>query len=100
VDNTERHPTFEPIAYKQLRSLIAKEVSDSQERQQLLEIVKKSSPEDAYYRAWIRTGDINVIMRLRDWRPNGEVIAPLSIRERLKSEAVQELANYEVGSTL
>ncbi len=100
VDNTERHPTFEPIAYKQLRSLIAKEVSDSQERQQLLEIVKKCSPEDAYYRAWIRTGDINVIMRLRDWRPNGEVIAPLSIRERLKLEATQELANYEVGSTL
>ncbi|MEB3150472.1 MAG: hypothetical protein VKL60_15855 [Sphaerospermopsis sp.] len=33
-------------------------------------------------------------MRLRDWRPNGEVIAPLSIRQRLKEEASKELANY------
>jgi CRISPR-associated protein (TIGR03985 family) len=95
VDNTERHPTFEPITYKQLPSLIAKEVSGPQERQQLLQILNKRSPEDAYYRAWIRTGDINVIMRLRDWRPNGEVIAPLSIRQRLTAEATQELKNYQ-----
>jgi CRISPR-associated protein (TIGR03985 family) len=34
-------------------------------------------------------------MRLRDWRPNGELIAPLSIREQLKQEAIQELSNYQ-----
>ena len=37
----------------------------------------------------------NVLMRLRDWRPNGEVIAPLSIRQKLHEEAKQELANYQ-----
>ncbi len=45
--------------------------------------------------AWIRTGDINVYMRLREWRPNGEVIAPLSIRYQMKAEAEQELENYQ-----
>jgi len=32
-------------------------------------------------------GDINALMRLRDWRPNGEVIAPLSVRQQLQEEA-------------
>lgn len=45
----------------------------------------------------IRTGDINVLMRLRDWRPNGEVIAPLSVRQQLQEEAKQELSNYHCG---
>lgn len=32
VKDTERHPTFEPVAYKQLPKLIANKVSDPQER--------------------------------------------------------------------
>lgn len=42
----------------------------------------------------IRTGDINVLMRLREWRPQGEVIAPRSQRQQLAQEAAQELINY------
>ena len=94
VKDTERHPTFNPVAYKQLPKLIANEVPNSQERQQLLQIIKERSPGDNYYKAMIRTGDINVLMRLRDWRPNGEVIAPLSVRQQLQAEAKQELSNY------
>lgn len=94
VNDTVRHPTFKPVAYKQLPKLIANKVPDPQERQQLLQIIKKRCERDSYYQAMIRTGDINVLMRLRDWRPNGEVIAPLSVRQRLKEEASQELSNY------
>ncbi|MDF5729197.1 MAG: TIGR03985 family CRISPR-associated protein [Rhizonema sp. PD38] len=94
VDKTFRHPTFRAIAYNQLPKLITQEISNPQECQQLLNILNKRSSEDTYYTAWIRTGDINVLMRLRDWRPKGEVIAPLSIRQQLAEEAAQELANY------
>ncbi len=95
VDNTTRHPTFGAIAYDQLPKLIARNISDEQERQKLLEIISQCSKNDAYYIAWIRVGDINVLMRLREWRPNGEVIAPLSIRQQMIAEAMKELANYQ-----
>ncbi len=94
VDNTFRHPTFRAIKYQQLPKLI-EQISELNQRQQLLKIIENRSAKDSYYTAWIRSGDINVLMRLRDWRPNGEVIAPLSIRQKLHEEAKQELANYQ-----
>jgi CRISPR-associated protein (TIGR03985 family) len=95
VDNTTRHETFQPIQYQALSELIERGVEDEQEKQELNEIISQLSPKDAYYQAWIRVGDINVLMRLRDWRPNGEVIAPLSLRHQLAAEAAQELAHYQ-----
>jgi len=94
VDDTVRHPTFEPITYQKLLQLIRQQVKGSQQ-QQLLSIIGQRPETDAYYKAWIRVGDINVLMRLRDWRPNGEVIAPLSVRQKLLEEALQEISNYQ-----
>ncbi|CEJ42327.1 Uncharacterized protein apha_00169 [Umezakia ovalisporum] len=94
VDNTFRHPTFKAIPYTQLPQQIRKNMPNSEQRK-VLDILQNKAPSDAYYIGWIRTGDINVLMRLRDWRPNGELIAPLSIREQLKQEAIQELSNYQ-----
>jgi len=34
-------------------------------------------------------------MRLREWRPNGKVIAPLSIRYQMKAEVEKEFQNYQ-----
>jgi CRISPR-associated protein (TIGR03985 family) len=59
-----------------------------------LKLIDRRSASDAYYAVWIRAGDINVMMRLRDWRPNGEVIAPLSLRQDIAKEVTQELAHY------
>lgn len=94
VDNTVRHPTFQRVDYQKLPQLI-QQIPNSKERQTLLQIIQQRHPQDAYYQATIRTGDINVLMRLRDWRPNGEVIAPLSLRQSLAQEAAQELGNYQ-----
>lgn len=95
VDNTTRHETFRAVQYEELPHLIVKNIPDQQECEDLLKIVSQSSREDSYYMAWIRIRDINVYMRLREWRPNGEVIAPLSIRYQMKAEAEQELENYQ-----
>ncbi|QIZ72199.1 TIGR03985 family CRISPR-associated protein [Oxynema aestuarii AP17] len=95
VDDTLRHQTFEAIAHSQLPELIRRELKDPGERERTLQLIDRRSPKDAYYRAWIREGDINVLMRLRDWRPNGEVILPLSLREQMAREARQELTYYQ-----
>ncbi|HYW19420.1 MAG TPA: TIGR03985 family CRISPR-associated protein [Nodularia sp. (in: cyanobacteria)] len=94
VDNTFRHPSFRTVPYEKLAKLIVQNIPQPQQ-QQVFDILQQKPHSDAYYIGWIRTGDINVLMRLRDWRPNGEVIAPLSIRQQLKQEAIQELSNYQ-----
>jgi CRISPR-associated protein (TIGR03985 family) len=95
VDDTFRHQTFRAVEYHELPVIIRDSIGNKTEQKQILKILQQRSPEDIYYKAWIRTGDINVLMRLRDWRPNGEAIAPLSIREQLAVEAKRELTNYE-----
>ena len=93
VDNTERHPTFERIDYDDVRSLIARHIPVA-EQAQVWQVVDRKSPQDAYYAGWVRVGDINVVMRLRDWRPNGEVIAPWKLRQQMVTEVQQEMQYY------
>jgi CRISPR-associated protein (TIGR03985 family) len=94
VYQTDRHPTFGPVTYQQLPGMIKKEISELAEQEQVLEILSQRNPKDAYYRAWIRLGDINIVMRLRDWRPKGEVLAPLTLRQKMYEEAQAELSHY------
>lgn len=91
VEGTERHPTFKRISYHKIPLLFR----NSQDRQKIQQILERCSPEDAYYQAQVRVGDTNLIMRLRDWRPNGEVIAPLELREQMRQEAEKELSFYQ-----
>ncbi|WP_346291408.1 hypothetical protein [Sphaerothrix gracilis] len=39
--------------------------------------------------------NVKVVMRLRDSRPQGEVIAPWALRQRMGEEVRQETASYE-----
>ena len=94
VESTVRHPTFQPIAYERIPALVQQAVADVRERQQILNIVRQRPASDRYFRAWVRVGDTNFTMRLRDWRPNGEVIAPLAYREQMAREAQAELQLY------
>jgi CRISPR-associated protein (TIGR03985 family) len=94
VDNTVRHPTFKSIPYNQISPLIQKAIPNSHDRESILAILKQRSPSDRYYQALIRPNDINIIQRLRDWRPNGEVLAPISLRQKMIDEATQELMHY------
>lgn len=94
VDNTVRHPTFKVIPHARIASLLQKSVSSEHERNAILTILGQRNPRDRYYQAWIRPNDINIIQRLRDWRPNGEVLAPISLRQRMVDEATQELMHY------
>ena len=94
VQDTERHPTFEPIAYSKLPMLVKQAVEDADEQAAVLKVLAQKNSRDKYYRAWVRLGDINVVMRLRDWRPKGEVIAPVELRRLMHEEAQQECLHY------
>jgi CRISPR-associated protein (TIGR03985 family) len=94
VDDTDRHPTFAPIAYDDLPQLITKH-APAADQPALLALVARRAKTDRYYQGWIRLGDTNVTMRLRDWRPNGEVIAPLITRSQMAAEAQQEMEWYQ-----
>jgi CRISPR-associated protein (TIGR03985 family) len=96
VEGTLRHPTFQRINYQDLANLVKQQVPEEGDRQRVLKILQNRNPEDAYYCAWVRVGDINVLMRLRDWRPNGEVILPFTLREQMANEARQELSFYNL----
>ena len=95
VANTIRHNTFTEIPYSELSSLLKREIKDSAELNTILNILKKRSPKDVYYQVQIREDDINIIHRMRDWRPKGELIAPLSLRNRMVTEALAEIENYQ-----
>ncbi len=90
IDGTERHPTFQRIPYQRIPYLIR----NHPERQYIQQILQQRSANDAYYQAQVRLGDTDLTMRLRDWRPNGEVIAPSKLREQMRQEAIQELDLY------
>jgi len=94
VDNTERHPTFGRVDYGELNGLVQQQVPGV-EQEQVSQVIGARSSADAYYAGWIRLGDINVVMRLRDWRPKGEVIAPWQLRRQMAAEARAEVGFYE-----
>jgi CRISPR-associated protein (TIGR03985 family) len=94
VDNTVRHQTFKAIPYTKIPNLLQKSIATDYEREEILAVLTQRKSSDRYYQAWIRPNDINIIQRLRDWRPNGEVLAPISLRQKMVDEATQELMHY------
>jgi len=94
VDQTVRHPTFKPIAFAKIPLLLERAIASVAEREKILAILSGCDEGDRYFQVWIRADDINIVQRLRDWRPNGEVLAPLSLRRRMVDEATLELRNY------
>lgn len=100
VTGTERHDTFKEINYKQARDLVKQQIQQPQQRKQLLETLSNRSVEDAYYTACIRykdktERDNNVIMRLRAWRPNCEILLPVELREEMIEEVKNEAKFYQ-----
>jgi CRISPR-associated protein (TIGR03985 family) len=93
IQGTFRHQTFKKVTYQQAQQLIRKQ--SFPEKQALLKVIENRSPHDAYYTAYYRDKDINVIHRLRSWRPNAEVLLPWDFRRKLATEATNEAKLYQ-----
>jgi CRISPR-associated protein (TIGR03985 family) len=98
IKDTFRHETFTLVeSRQQIFELIKQHVNNAQEQECLTQIVK-GFPKDKYYTAKYRVDDNNVIMRLRAWGANVEVLFPGELRDRM-SHDIQETAKlYEGGS--
>ncbi|BAY83087.1 hypothetical protein NIES267_25730 [Calothrix parasitica NIES-267] len=99
IKGTERHDTFKQISYQETRNLIKQQIQQPQQKKLLLETLDNRSPEDAYYQAFIRykdktERDNNVIMRLRAWRPNCEILLPVELRNEMIEEVDSEAKFY------
>lgn len=94
VTHTYRHPTFQAIDYSQILNWLAKSLDSNLNLTIIQTLLQTKSPQDSYFRAWVRLGDINIVMRLREWRPAGEVLFPLELRQTMLQELEQEQSQY------
>lgn len=94
IDNSLRHDTFTAIGYAQAQALIQSQLPDRTLQQQALQILDQRSPEDAYYTARYRRHDLNILLRLRAWRPHMEVLLPWELRQQLAREVKREFEFY------
>ncbi|MBO3458998.1 TIGR03985 family CRISPR-associated protein [Aetokthonos hydrillicola Thurmond2011] len=86
IKDTFRHETFTLVKeYQEIAELIHNYANHSEQEKHLIEILQRF-PEDAYYTAFYRENDNNVIMRLRAWGPNVEILLPEDLRSRMADD--------------
>ncbi|MGI0481088.1 TIGR03985 family CRISPR-associated protein [Geminocystis sp. CENA526] len=103
IENTKRHDTFQRLNVKNLKDFWAKfdrhlknsnikTIITDNERELINEVIKKY-PDDAYYVMDYRHGkeggdnvEADVIMRLRSWGHNVEILAPHDLRKRMQED--------------
>lgn len=98
IKGTFRHEKFENITYEEAKLTIQNQ--SLQDKTSIKKFLRKFSENhayrnDAYYKVFYRDKDVNIIHRLRSWRPNGEVLLPWDLRQKLAEEAIQEVQNYQ-----
>jgi CRISPR-associated protein (TIGR03985 family) len=90
-----RHQTFKRMPkLENVQRLLKEEVTDNDTLSFLNDRVDRH-PEDAYYRAKVRLGDNNIIMRLRAWGDKVEVLSPQIVRDRMIGDIKNTLNAYE-----
>ena len=82
IKNTWRHNKFELIEGEELETFVEQKKSKGEISPLIAERVNRFA-QDAYYKMKYRIGDNTVIMRLRAWGQNVEVLAPLDLRKRM-----------------
>jgi CRISPR-associated protein (TIGR03985 family) len=101
IKNTVRHQTFEKVEdVKEVKYLLLEQIKIEtdpvlKERQKQLLDKVMLNPEDAYYKLRYRVGDNDVIMRLRSWGHNVEVISPWDLRSQIQEELEKTCNLYQ-----
>lgn len=93
INTSLRHETFTAVSYTKAKALIRSN-TDPVTGQTLLGVLQERSPQDAYYTAQYRRHDLNILLRLRAWRPHIEVLLPWDLRQQVAKEVKQESLFY------
>ena len=91
IMDTERHTTFELSSYDDTLKMIHNSPLSSLEKDTLIQSVSQNK-DDAYYTSIYRMNDNKIIMRLRAWGPNVEVLLPWNLRQRIADD-IQETSS-------
>jgi CRISPR-associated protein (TIGR03985 family) len=94
IQNTFRHHTFKEVPDSQIDRLL-KERNASVLEKKVVEERFQAYPQDAYYRMTYRTQDHSVLMRLRAWSPNMEVLFPQDLRRRMATDIHKAAGFYQ-----
>ena len=92
IEDTERASTFQKLSHEEAMKWAAKrDRLSGNDQKKLQSLLTSRSPSDSYYLIPYRANDNNVIMRLRAWGPNVEVLYPFDLRAKMRSD-LQELS--------
>jgi CRISPR-associated protein (TIGR03985 family) len=105
IQDSDRHETFQPLLSTEnglnvqsfnafCRESQSRGCPLSQTDQHRVLSRCADHPEDAFYRAFYREGDTNIMMRLRAWGPRVEVIYPFSLQTKIRQELQAAIAMY------
>ena len=86
ISNTVRHRTFKQITHQEAIMKVKNDASLSKQQREKLTVQIKNHPNDGYYTLQYRKNENSVIMRLRAWCPNVEVLLPWDLRQRMKND--------------
>ncbi len=93
IQGTERDEMFRKISLAQVENYINLHVDNFADKKYLSKQVQ-SRKNSIYCKIDYRQNDNNIVMRLRAWSPNVEVILPWSLRQRMRTEMEQTYQLY------
>jgi CRISPR-associated protein (TIGR03985 family) len=85
IKNTWRHNTFKLVEPTEINGLLNTLGLNTSDRS-LIDKRIQTHRDDAYYKMNYRVKDNSVIMRLRAWCPNVEVLYPLDLRQQMRDD--------------
>jgi CRISPR-associated protein (TIGR03985 family) len=86
IGPTERAALFTPMSRLEVLQQIGR-MADSGHSKALEQVIEHRGEGDVYCRIQFRSGDRNILMRLRAWSPNVEVILPYALRDQMAQES-------------
>ncbi|BAZ08054.1 TIGR03985 family CRISPR-associated protein [Calothrix sp. NIES-3974] len=93
IQGTERDEMFIKVDSIKVQTLIKSKLTSLPEQKYLISQVK-SYKNSIYCKINYRQNDNNIVMRLRAWGPNVEVILPWSLRQRMAKEITETYQFY------
>lgn len=94
VANTEREILLRAVNTDVVTKLVRASTLEITQQKSLIKLVEKK-PNDIYCRVDYRAEDRNVLMRLRAWGPNVEVLLPWSLRVQMAKDMQETWKLYQ-----
>ncbi|ELR98435.1 TIGR03985 family CRISPR-associated protein [Gloeocapsa sp. PCC 73106] len=98
IEGSKRHETFKRLEFQNINQFLTEfkrivEVEIRPEEEELIRKIVTKHPQDAYYTMRYRHGqeggydvEFDVVMRLRAWGHNAEILHPADLRQRMKED--------------